>query len=91
VKPWLAWLAAAVRSTGHLCRQGAAALLIGLVRLYQGLIRPLLPPNMCRFQPSCSEYFIAAVRQYGPWRGSLKGLWRLCRCHPWGGSGFDPP
>jgi hypothetical protein len=91
MKPWPGWLMMAGRSVGRWLRDGLVAFLIGLVRLYQGLIRPLLPAHLCRFQPSCSEYFIAAVRKYGPWRGSVKGLWRLCRCHPWGGSGFDPP
>jgi putative membrane protein insertion efficiency factor len=67
-----------------------AGLLIGLVRIYQVVLRPLLPP-LCRFQPSCSEYFIAAVQKYGPVYGGWKGLRRLCRCHPWGGSGYDPP
>jgi putative membrane protein insertion efficiency factor len=67
-----------------------ASFLIGGVRCYQLLLRPLLPP-LCRFQPSCSEYFILAVRKYGPLRGACKGVGRLCRCNPWGGSGHDPP
>ncbi|MCS7021036.1 MAG: membrane protein insertion efficiency factor YidD [Gemmataceae bacterium] len=75
----------------HGMSRAVAAFLIGLVRCYQWLLRPLLPLNLCRFQPTCSEYFIAAVRKYGPLWGTLKGLWRLCRCHPWGGYGYDPP
>ncbi len=66
------------------------ATLILCVRGYQWCIRPLLPP-LCRFQPSCSEYFIMAVRKHGPVHGCVKGVWRICRCHPWGGSGYDPP
>ncbi len=66
------------------------ALLILPVKGYQRLIRPLLPP-LCRFEPSCSNYFILAVRKHGPVVGPLKGAWRICRCHPWGGSGYDPP
>lgn len=66
------------------------ALLILPVKGYQRLIRPLLPP-LCRFEPSCSNYFILAVRKHGPVVGPLKGAWRICRCNPWGGSGFDPP
>ena len=67
-----------------------AALLIGMVWVYRWFIRPLLPPS-CRFTPSCSEYFIQAVRKYGPFRGSAKGVRRIFRCHPWHPGGFDPP
>jgi uncharacterized protein len=64
--------------------------LIAIVRGYQLLIRPLLPPA-CRFQPSCSQYFILAVRKHGPVRGTARGLWRIVRCHPWNPGGYDPP
>jgi putative membrane protein insertion efficiency factor len=67
-----------------------AAVLIGGVRLYQWLISPWLGP-MCRYQPSCSQYFVDAVRKYGAVRGASKGILRICRCHPLGGSGHDPP
>ena len=67
-----------------------SAVLIGGVRVYQWLIRPLLPP-MCRYQPGCSEYFIGAVRKYGPVVGPVKGAWRICRCNPWSRGGYDPP
>jgi putative membrane protein insertion efficiency factor len=65
-------------------------LLIVPVRVYQFCLRPLLPPA-CRFSPSCSEYFILAVRKHGPLRGAWKGAWRICRCHPWHPGGYDPP
>jgi putative membrane protein insertion efficiency factor len=65
-------------------------LLIALVRFYQLAISPLFGPK-CRFTPSCSQYFIEAVQKYGAVRGSWRGLRRICRCHPFGGSGFDPP
>ncbi len=67
-----------------------AGVLIGCVRLYQYTIRPLLPPA-CRFTPGCSEYFILAVRKYGPVKGGAKGAWRICRCHPFSAGGYDPP
>ena len=67
-----------------------ALLLIGLVRLYQLLISPMLGQR-CRFEPSCSVYFIEAVRKYGAIRGTCRGLWRICRCHPWNRGGYDPP
>jgi putative membrane protein insertion efficiency factor len=63
---------------------------IGAVRLYQIFLSPLLGRN-CRFSPSCSHYFIQAVRKYGAVRGSLRGAWRIFRCNPFGGSGYDPP
>ncbi|MCA9026452.1 MAG: membrane protein insertion efficiency factor YidD [Planctomycetaceae bacterium] len=70
--------------------QVPSLLLIGMVRLYQRLISPFLGPT-CRFEPSCSEYFIQAVRKYGPVSGSLRGIWRICRCHPFHPGGYDPP
>jgi putative membrane protein insertion efficiency factor len=60
------------------------------VRFYQLIIGPLLP-KVCRFHPSCSDYFIQAVDKYGPVRGSMKGIYRLCRCNPWNPGGYDPP
>jgi putative membrane protein insertion efficiency factor len=67
-----------------------ANLLIAFVRFYQIVLRPILP-SVCRFTPSCSEYFILAVRKYGPVRGACKGVGRICRCHPWHPGGYDPP
>jgi putative membrane protein insertion efficiency factor len=64
--------------------------LIGGVRFYQICLRPLLPA-VCRFEPSCSEYFILAVRKHGPLWGACKGVWRICRCNPWNPGGHDPP
>lgn len=68
----------------------AGGALIAAVRGYQYLIRPLLPP-VCRFTPGCSEYFILAVKKYGPVVGAAKGAWRVCRCNPWCQGGYDPP
>lgn len=65
-------------------------ILIGFVRIYQWTLSPIFGRD-CRFEPTCSHYFIGAVNKYGAVRGSLKGAWRICRCHPWGGSGYDPP
>jgi len=67
-----------------------ARLLIALVRLYQWLISPALGRH-CRFEPSCSVYFIESVRKYGALRGFLRGVWRICRCNPWNRGGYDPP
>ncbi len=49
----------------------------------------ILPPS-CRYAPSCSEYAIQAIGKYGPIKGSWLAAKRLMRCHPWGGSGYDP-
>lgn len=62
---------------------------IMLVRLYQMFISPLLPAS-CRFTPTCSSYAIEALRKYGLFRGGYLTIRRLLRCHPWGGSGYDP-
>jgi putative membrane protein insertion efficiency factor len=59
------------------------------IRLYQRFISPLLPSS-CRYRPTCSEYAAQAIARYGVVRGILKGMWRIARCHPWGGSGYDP-
>ena len=60
-----------------------------LIRFYQLAISPLMGPT-CRYTPTCSHYGLQAFKKHGP----LKGLWltvkRISKCHPWGGSGFDP-
>jgi len=65
-------------------------LLILLVRGYQLLVSPWLGPR-CRFQPTCSAYFIASVKKHGALRGAAKGLLRIARCHPFHPGGWDPP
>ena len=67
----------------------AGAAMRGLVRGYQLLVSPLLPPS-CRYLPSCSDYAIDALARHGALRGGALALQRLGRCHPWGGSGYDP-
>ncbi|PKF72760.1 membrane protein insertion efficiency factor YidD [Pseudomonas fluvialis] len=64
-------------------------LLLGLVRLYQYLISPLLGPR-CRFHPSCSHYAIEAIERHGTLRGGWLAMRRLGRCHPWHPGGYDP-
>jgi putative membrane protein insertion efficiency factor len=73
----------------HLRHLPAAGLVI-LVRGYQCWISPLLGHN-CRFRPTCSDYFVGAVRKYGAVRGTLRGAWRICRCQPFCRGGDDPP
>jgi putative membrane protein insertion efficiency factor len=66
-----------------------AWLLMGLVRGYQLLLAPILPPA-CRYEPSCSRYALEALETHGAVRGTRLALGRMLRCHPWGGSGYDP-
>lgn len=65
------------------------ALMIALIKFYQKFLSPMLP-NVCRYKPSCSEYFIEALQKHGVWKGSILGTKRILRCHPWGGCGYDP-
>lgn len=64
-------------------------LLRGLIRAYQLFLSPLLPPS-CRYLPTCSDYAAEALAEHGALAGSLLAARRLLRCHPWGGSGYDP-
>ena len=81
-----------VDEIGRLCRavmHGLGWLLIQPIRFYQHYISPLTPPT-CRFTPSCSNYAIQAIRKHGPFKGLALAVWRILRCNPWGGSGYDP-
>ena len=66
-----------------------ARLLIWVARVWQKGPSKVLPPS-CRYTPSCSAYAITALSRYGAARGSWLALKRICRCHPWGGQGYDP-
>lgn len=70
-------------------RRVVALPFILLIRFYQKCISPLKPPS-CRFTPTCSQYAIEAIRKYGPIKGCWLAAKRIGRCHPWGGSGYDP-
>jgi len=63
--------------------------IIGAIRGYQLVVSPWLPPA-CRYDPSCSEYTLTAVRRFGAARGGWLGVRRLLRCHPLGSCGYDP-
>jgi putative membrane protein insertion efficiency factor len=71
------------------------SLLIFLIRIYQILLSSALravcgPGCGCRFEPTCSEYFVQALRGHGLIAGLGLGIGRIARCHPWGGCGYDP-
>ena len=62
---------------------------IVLIRFYQVCISPLKPPT-CRFTPTCSASALEALRKHGLFKGSWLAVRRILKCHPWGGSGYDP-
>lgn len=63
--------------------------LLLLVWAYRYIISPLTPPS-CRYTPTCSEYMVTAIKEWGPFKGTFMGFKRLSTCHPWGGHGYDP-
>lgn len=67
----------------------AQIILTGAIRFYQYAISPHTPPS-CRFVPTCSQYGMEAIRKHGALKGGWLTIKRICRCHPWGGSGYDP-
>ena len=64
-------------------------ILIAGISVYQRFLSPLLGNN-CRFQPSCSQYAVEAIRKYGAMRGSAYAIWRIARCQPFCTGGHDP-
>jgi hypothetical protein len=64
-------------------------ILIKLIRFYQVAISPWLGKN-CRYQPTCSQYMLEALKVHGLYKGVFLGIKRILSCHPWGGSGYDP-
>lgn len=64
-------------------------LLILLIQFYKRSISPLFPPS-CRYTPTCSQYALEAIQRYGAFKGGWMAIKRIFRCHPWGGSGYDP-
>ncbi|MCS6876672.1 MAG: membrane protein insertion efficiency factor YidD [Geminicoccaceae bacterium] len=80
---------AAARALFRALEQALGWFLCGLLYAYRLILSPVLGPS-CRYLPTCSEYALEAIARHGPWRGGWLALGRLARCHPWGGSGFDP-
>ncbi|MBP3774661.1 MAG: membrane protein insertion efficiency factor YidD [Bacteroidaceae bacterium] len=72
-----------------LLRKALTVLLVLPIRFYQVAISPYTPSS-CRFTPSCSQYAVEALRRHGPAKGLWLAVRRILRCHPWGGSGYDP-
>lgn len=61
---------------------------IWVIRLYQIIFSGA--PRSCRFEPTCSEYAIQAIKHYGVLKGTAKAAWRILRCNPWNPGGYDP-
>ena len=78
-----------MKTIGRYLSRLLTALLLMPIRFYQMAISPLLGPS-CRYTPTCSEYARQAIVKYGPFKGLWLAVKRLLRCHPWGGSGYDP-
>lgn len=68
----------------------SSALLLGSIQFYKNFISPVLP-RACRFLPTCSTYGMEAIQQFGPTKGVILTAWRILRCSPFGGRGYDPP
>ena len=73
----------------HYLSKALVWLLVLPIRFSQLAISPLLGPS-CRFTPTCSEYARQALMKHGPIKGLYLAIWRILRCNPWGGSGYDP-
>lgn len=78
-----------LKKIGFYCCKGMAAIMIGLIKLYQITLSPLIG-RQCRYLPTCSNYGLEAIRKYGPFKGGWLTLKRVLSCNPWGGSGYDP-
>ncbi|NMC86318.1 MAG: membrane protein insertion efficiency factor YidD [Anaerolineaceae bacterium] len=65
-------------------------ILLALIRVYQLVISPALPPDTCRFYPSCSHYGYQAIYKYGAIKGTVMAVWRVLRCNPFNPGGYDP-
>ena len=78
-----------IRLLWHEALRFLGKLLILPIRVYQKYVSPLKPAT-CRFTPTCSQYAIEAIRKHGPFKGFALAVWRILRCNPWGGSGYDP-
>jgi putative membrane protein insertion efficiency factor len=74
---------------GKLINKFFSALFLLLIKFYQYLISPILGQS-CRFNPTCSQYGLEAIKKHGPFKGGWLTVKRIARCHPWGAHGHDP-
>lgn len=78
-----------LRACIHAVSKAIVWVLLLPIVFYQRYISPFTPPA-CRFTPTCSEYAKQALKKHGPIKGLALAIWRVLRCNPWGGSGYDP-
>ncbi|MDO4779468.1 MAG: membrane protein insertion efficiency factor YidD [Bacteroides sp.] len=77
------------RKVLNLLSKTLSTLLLLPIFFYRAVISPITPPS-CRYTPTCSKYAIEAIKKHGPIKGFVLAVKRIFRCHPWGGSGYDP-
>lgn len=78
-----------MKQIADILRSILTSILLLPIYFYRACISPFTPPS-CRFAPTCSQYAIEALRKHGPFKGLWLAVRRILRCHPWGGSGYDP-
>ena len=78
-----------IKKIGKSADKIVVAILSLPILFYRGAISPMLPSS-CRYTPTCSRYALEALRRHGAIKGSWLAIKRILRCHPWGGSGYDP-
>ncbi len=78
-----------MRKLTSLLSKCLSRVMLALIAFYRSCISPLTPPT-CRYTPTCSQYAVEAIQKYGPLKGGWLALKRILRCHPFGGSGYDP-
>jgi len=88
-------MVASCAATFYFAASEMTSLLIIMLRFYKQWLSPLVhalggPGCGCRFEPTCSAYFAEALQEHGLVQGAAMGIARICRCHPWGGCGYDP-
>jgi hypothetical protein len=66
-----------------------SSFILFFIYIYQKIVSPMIPAR-CRYTPTCSQYSKDSILKYGPFRGMALTLKRILKCHPWGGSGYDP-
>jgi putative membrane protein insertion efficiency factor len=78
-----------MRAVFKAVKKAITFLLLIPIYIYQYVISPVLQPS-CRYVPSCSQYAVEALKIHGPLKGLVLATWRILRCNPWGGHGYDP-
>lgn len=80
---------AVIKKVWNCTNKVLALVLLVPIFIYRRCISPMFPPS-CRFTPTCSQYAVEAIGKHGPFYGTYLAVRRILRCHPWGGSGYDP-